>query len=184
MAENSCEKCGYISKENQKKFGLSLCSVCISFAPNTPEELDNYLLEKIDGILLNTFRKNALFAGERQKKGMIQKAEKGNIMSRAPYGYKIENNSLIPAENYRQVEIIFEDFLNSSLSLNQLSKKYSFSVNGLKKILFNFTYLGKIKFNGQVHEGNHKPLVSSTLFNHVQNKLEKLKIKNPNKILQ
>ena len=40
--------------------------------------------------------------------------------------------------------------------------------------------LGKIKFNGQVHEGNHKSLVSSTLFNHVQNKLENLKIKNPN----
>ena len=175
-----CEKCGYSSEDNQKKFGIPLCAVCISFAPNNPEELDNYISEKVDWKVLSSFRKNAKFAGARQKRGMILKAEEGKVMSRAPYGYKIENNLLIPAENYRQVETIFQDFLDSPLSLNQLSKKYGFSVNGLKKILFNFTYLGKIKFNGQVHEGNHKPLVSSTLFNHVQNKLENLKIKNPN----
>ena len=67
--------------------------------------------------------------------------------------------------------------MNSNLSLRQLSKKHSFSVNGLKKILTNFTYIGKVKFDGQIYSGNHKPIVSSTLFNHVQNKLEKLGIK-------
>lgn len=180
VIKEACAKCGYLSEDNQKKFGISLCAVCISFAPNTPEELDNYTSEKLDWRILNSFRKNARFAGARQKKGMIIKAEEGKVMSRAPYGYIIEKNELIPGENSREVETIFQDFLDSNLSLNQLSKKYSFSVNGLKKILFNFTYLGKIKFNGQVHEGNHKPLVSSTLFNHVQNKLENLKIKNPN----
>jgi hypothetical protein len=181
MSKTNCEKCGYSSENNQKKFGLNLCQICIAFAPDTPEDLDDYLLDKIDWRVLNSFRKNSSFAGERQKKGMIKKAQAGKIMSRAPFGYKIENNSLVLGENSRQVEIIFEDFLNSSLSLNQLSKKYNFSVNGLKKILFNFTYLGKIKFNGQIHEGSHTPLVSSTLFNHVQDKLENLQIKNPNR---
>ncbi|GBE20357.1 MAG TPA: hypothetical protein ENG87_01145 [Candidatus Pacearchaeota archaeon] len=115
--------------------------------------------------------------GEIQKKGMMQKASKGNIMTRPAFGYKLENSKLIPAENFREVEEIFEEFLTTNISLTQLSKKHNFSVNGLKKILKNFTYIGKIKFNNQIHEGNHQPIISSTLFNHVQNKLEKIGIK-------
>jgi len=113
--------------------------------------------------------------GETQKKGMVEKAVKGNLMSRAPFGYKIENKKLVPAENFREVEEIFEEFLNRDISLTKLAKRHNFSVNGLKKILKNFTYIGKIKFNNQIHDGNHQPIISSTLFNHVQNKLEKLK---------
>ena len=112
-----------------------------------------------------------------QKEGMIKKASQGNLMSRVPFGYKIVEGKLIPAENYREIEEIFEEFLNNKISLRQLAKKHNFSVNGLKKILKNFTYLGKIKFNNQIHEGTHHPIVSSTLFNHVQNKLERLGIK-------
>jgi len=112
-----------------------------------------------------------------QKEGMIKKATQGNLMSRVPFGYKTENGKLIPAENYREIEEIFEEFLNNNISLRQLSEKYNLSVNGLKKILKNFTYLGKIKFNNQIHEGTHQPIVSSTLFNHVQNKLERIGIK-------
>ncbi|MBL7059092.1 recombinase family protein [Candidatus Pacearchaeota archaeon] len=115
--------------------------------------------------------------GEIQKQGMIKKAIKGSVMSRAPFGYKIENKKLIPTKNYLEVEEIFEEFLGSKISLRQLAKKYNFSVNGLKKVLTNFTYIGKIKFNNQIYEGDHKPIISSTLFNHVQNKLEKLNIK-------
>ena len=113
--------------------------------------------------------------GETQKKGMVEKAVQGNLMSRAPFGYKIENKKLVPAENFREVEEIFEEFLNKDISLTKLAKKHNFSVNGLKKILKNFTYIGKIKFNNQIHDGNHEPIISSTLFNHVQNKLEKIK---------
>jgi len=117
--------------------------------------------------------------GEIQKQGMINKASKGNLMSRPAFGYKIENNKLIPAQNSEEVREIFEEFLNEKISLLQLSKKHNLSVNGLKKVLTNFTYIGKIKFNNQIHDGNHEPLLSSTLFNHVQNKLEKLGIKKP-----
>ncbi len=112
-----------------------------------------------------------------QKEGMIKKASQGNLMSRAPFGYKISEGKLIPAENFREIEEIFEEFLNNDTSLRQLAEKHNLSVNGLKKILKNFTYIGKIKFNNQIHEGNHQPIVSSTLFNHVQNKLERLGVK-------
>lgn len=117
--------------------------------------------------------------GEIQKQGMINKASKGNLMSRPAFGYKIENNKLIPAQNADEIREIFEEFVNEKITLSQLAKKHHLSVNGLKKILTNFTYIGKIKFNNQIHEGNHTPIISSTLFNHVQNKLEKIGIKKP-----
>lgn len=112
-----------------------------------------------------------------QKKGMIKKASQGNLMSRVPFGYKLQEGKLVPAENYREIEEIFEEFLEEKATLRKISEKHKLSVNGLKKILKNFTYLGKIKFNNQIHEGSHEPIVSSTLFNHVQNKLERLGIK-------
>jgi len=112
-----------------------------------------------------------------QKQAMIKKASRGGLMSRAPFGYLIQNGKLIPAENYKEIEEIFSEFLNEKISLRKLAEKHKFSVNGLKKILKNFTYIGKIKFNNQVYEGGHASLVSSTLFNHVQNKIEKLGIK-------
>lgn len=115
--------------------------------------------------------------GEIQKKGMITKAVKGHVMSRAPFGYFLENGMLVPAQNHKEVEEIFEEFLNSNESLRQIAGKHKFSVNGLKKILKNFTYIGKIRFNNQIFNGKHEPIISSTLFNHVQNKLEKLGMK-------
>jgi site-specific DNA recombinase len=114
---------------------------------------------------------------ENRKQGMVKKAIKGKLMSRAPLGYTLVKGVLTPAENSKEIEKIFEEFLYENISLRQLSKRHGLSVNGLKKILKNFTYIGKIKFNNQIFEGNHKPLISSTLFNHVQNKLEKLGIK-------
>lgn len=112
-----------------------------------------------------------------KRESMIKKASQGNLMSRAPFGYDIIDGKLIPAQNFREVEEIFEEFLNNNFSLRNLAEKHKLSVNGLKKILKNFTYIGKIKFNNQIHEGSHQPIVSSTLFNHVQNKLERLGIK-------
>ena len=112
-----------------------------------------------------------------QKQGMIKKAIKGSPMSRAPFGYILVDGTLTPAENFSEIEEIFGEFLQKDMSLRQLSEKHGLSVNGLKKVLKNFTYIGKIKFNNQVFPGVHKPIISSTLFNHVQNKLEKLGIK-------
>ena len=112
--------------------------------------------------------------GETQKKGMIARASKGNVVSRIAFGYAMENGKLVPAGNFREVEEIFEEFLKGEMSLRKISAKHKFSVNGLKKILKNFTYIGKVKFNNQIYNGNPEPIISSTLFNHVQNKLEEM----------
>ena len=112
-----------------------------------------------------------------QKKGMVKKAKQGKVMSRAPFGYNIEDKKLVPAQYYKEIEEIFEEFLNGNLSLRSLAEKHKLSVNGLKKVLRNFTYIGKIKFDNEIYESKHQQIISSSLFNHVQNKLEKLNIK-------
>ncbi len=172
-----CIKCGYDSEENTKKFGVSLCTVCIKFAPNDESSFKKYISEKADGDYLEPFRRYSKPSSNHKKEAMAKKAIHGNIMSRAPFGYEISEGKLIPAQNFKEIEEIFEEFLNNNISLSALSEKHKLSVNGLKKILKNFTYIGKIKFNNHIYEGSHQPLISTTLFNHVQNKIEKLGIK-------
>ena len=172
-----CEKCGYESEENKKKGNTCLCLVCYHFSPNDKKSLNNYVNEKIESSVLETFRKNYIPSGEKQKQGMIKKASKGNIMSRVPFGYKLLDGKMVPAENYLEVEEIFGEFLTEKTSLRKIAEKHKFSVNGLKKILKNFTYIGKVKFNNQIFDGDHKPIISPMLFNRVQDKLERLGVK-------
>lgn len=112
---------------------------------------------------------------ERTKFTMENKFKMGGLTTRAPLGYKIVNKELKPAENSYIVQEIFQTFLNTNISLTQLSKRYGLSVNGLKKVLSNETYLGKIKFNKQTNQGKHTPLLSQELFDKVQQKLNGLK---------
>jgi site-specific DNA recombinase len=114
---------------------------------------------------------------ERTKFGMDKTARDGNVVTRAPKGYKIENKILVPAQDSYLIQEIFQTFLNESISLNKLSKKYNLSVNGLKKVLKNFTYVGKVKFGGQILEGKHSPLISHELFNKVQKKIQEIERK-------
>lgn len=126
---------------------------------------------------VNRLKEKLFSISENKKKGMIKKASEGELQSRGPFGYNAIKGKLIPAENFREIEEIFEEFLNEKISLTKLSKKHNLSINGLKKILTNFTYIGKIKFNNEVHQGKHEPIISSTLFNHVQNKIERIGLK-------
>jgi hypothetical protein len=191
--KSKCQKCGFLGMRDELEIHhikmkvnegdnatinlITLCSICHHYAPDDEKEFEIYLSEKVEENVLDTFRKSQKSISKRTKKGMDKRARDGNIVSRAPFGYKLENKKLISTEHSYQVQEIFQDFLNKEISLTKLAKKYGFSVNGLKKILTNQTYLGKIKFSGQIHQGHHQPLISSTLFNHVQNKLEKLGIK-------
>ena len=172
-----CDKCGYRSLKNREKFEKSLCEFCFYFAPEEKELFLVYIEEIVNAKDIQTYRKQGRLGGIRQKRGMKEKARQGRVMSRAPFGYEIKNKKLIPAKNSDLVRDAYETFLNNDISLNQLRRKYALSVNGLKKVLTNFTYVGKIKFDGQVHDGKHKALISSTLFNHVQDKFDKLGIK-------
>ncbi len=142
------------------------------------KEENESLRKKVEGLEKEVERLKS--HNKNRKKGMAKKASQGKLMSRAPFGYEIRDGELVPAQYYKEVEEIFEEFLRNSpkeLSLRRLAEKHNLSVNGLKKVLRNFTYIGKIKFNNEIHQGKHKPIISTTLFNQVQDKLDGLGVK-------
>lgn len=130
-----------------------------------------YLNEKVDWRTLETFRKYGQEIGSKQKAGMEFKAKQGKLMSRAALGYTLNNGHLEENQDASKVHSIFKEYLENDISLNKLSKKWDLSVNGLKKVLKNRTYLGEIKFDGQIYKSNHKQLISPEIFYAVQRKL-------------
>ena len=175
--EEECVKCRYTGKTYIKN-GLPFCDICLTFCPSDPELTDKYAEEPADHEALEPFRKFSRTRGQQQKSGMIKKASQGKMVSRAPFGYVLEKGHLVPAQNSEEILEIFEEFLQDKATLNKIAKKHNLSVNGLKKILQNFTYIGKVKFNNQVYQGTHKQLIDAILFNKVQDKLEKISKKS------
>ncbi len=118
------------------------------------------------------FERNII--GDRTKFGMERKAKKGGFITKAPKGYKLVNKQLIPDENSSSIKTIFEEFLNSQISLTQLAKKYNLSTAGVKKLLQNTTYLGKVKFAEVESQGSHQPIIEQDLFDKVREKLSQI----------
>jgi site-specific DNA recombinase len=116
------------------------------------------------------FERNII--GDRTKFGMERKAREGGFITKAPRGYKLFNKKLlVDDEESKKVQIIFEEFLNSNTSLTQLAKKNNMTTAGIKKLLSNSTYLGKVKFAHQESQGQHEPIIERELFIKVQDKL-------------
>jgi hypothetical protein len=168
----ACKKCGYQEKKEVILFGSSLCSICSKFAPEKVNEFQDYVAEKIDWKTIDTFRKYGQKLGNRQKKGMEKMASIGRPVTRAPLGYEIVNGNLTPNEDAVRVHSLFKTFLARNYSLNSLAKNFSLSVNGLKKVLSNRTYLGEIKFDGKIHKGDHPGIINPEIFYAVQRKLK------------
>ena len=176
-----CEKCAYQDQNEKQIFGAKLCSICSHFAPQNKEKFKNYISEKIDWKIIDSFRKYNQNSSQSQKlkSGMSQKAKQGSPVTRPPLGYEISEGKLIPNQFSSKIHSLFKTFLEKDYSLNSISKNYGVSVNGLKKILSNRTYLGEIKFAGILHKGNHEAIISPEIFYAVQRKLkEKLKPRN------
>jgi len=172
----SCIKCNYRDKKEVIINGQPFCRVCSQFVPENPDLFSRYIEEKLDWRALDTFRKYNQTPGQKQRTGMIKKAQQGNLMTRAPLGYDVIDGKLVPNQDLSKVHSLFKTFLEKDYSLNSMSKNFGLSVNGLKKVLKNRTYLGEIKFSGQLHKGTHQPLINQEIFYAVQRKLkEKLK---------
>lgn len=174
-----CKKCGYKEKETKKVFGSPLCKICQTFAPDNPKDFQNYISDPIDWKILDTFRNHGQTRGTKQKKGMNKTASLGKLASRPPLGYSCHEGKLTPNADQIKVRSLFKTFLSRNYSLNSLAKNFALSVNGLKKILTNRTYLGEIKFDGKIHRGDHPAIISPEIFYAAQRKLkEYLKPRN------
>ena len=116
------------------------------------------------------FERNII--GERTTFGMEQKTRGGGSVTKPPLGYRMVDKFLVfDTEKVSVVQSIFDEYLTTDTSLNQLAIKYSLTINGLKKVLSNRTYLGEVKFAGKLNKGIHQPLIELQIFNQVQEKL-------------
>lgn len=184
-----CKKCGFSDKDsndleihhlvpivfggkNSSENLVTLCSICNKYAPDSEKDFLIYLREKIDGNLLNTFRKSKNSISKKTLQGMKNEFNKGKHLTKAPKGYKLVHKQLIPNEDSDIIKNIFEEFLNKNISLTQLAKKNNMTTSGIKKLLQNTTYLGKVKFANAELDGQHTPLLSKHLFEQVQEKLK------------
>jgi hypothetical protein len=186
----TCQKCGFKGKPNEleihhiklKSFEgkdkienlITLCSICHKYAPDNEIEFKKYIQKKINGKILDTFRKSNYSISRRTKFGMQRKAKEGGFITKAPKGYKLIDKTLVLSENSKEIQKIFQEFLDSDISLTQLAKKNSMTPTGMKKLLRNITYLGKVKFDNEISDGTHPPLIDAILFNKVQDKIKEL----------
>lgn len=173
----TCYKCGYISKKETLVHGVSLCPFCLLFSPNNKDDFNRYIEEKIDWKVLETFRKYGQTTGSKQRDGMEKVAKTGKVVTRAPLGYTLKDGVLTQNEDASRVHSLFKVFINTNQSFSSLSKQYGLSINGLKKVLKNRTYLGEVKFGGNIYESNHNPIINPEIFYAAQRKLDNITTK-------
>ncbi len=132
------------------------------------------------------------------KKGMTEKADRGEYMSVAPFGYEWKNGSLvINEEEGRIVRFIFESFASGEKNRGQLAAYLNsmgvkthrgnrMEYRTIDYILKNVIYKGYVRWcptgkrdyrvcGGEksiVRKGVHMPIVSEELFDSVQKKIK------------
>jgi DNA invertase Pin-like site-specific DNA recombinase len=110
-------------------------------------------------------------------KGMREKAEQGIYPSRPPLGYrnnKLERTIEVDPEKAPIARKVFELYATGTHSLSSLGKAIAvefgrvYAKGHLQKTLKNPFYTGLFIWEGKTYKGTHPPLVSSQLFQQVQ----------------
>lgn len=134
------------------------------------------------------------------KKGMTEKATRGQYQSSPPFGYKMENGILTIVENEAQIiKFIFEKFTNKELNKLQIAKYINnlgyrthrgneFENRTIEYILANPVYIGYARWTptGKIKRGEitndtiiqkseHEPIISEELFKQANELLQKNK---------
>lgn len=114
------------------------------------------------------------------KRGMTEKALKGEYISCAPFGYfKPKNKPLVIIENEAKiVKQIFNEFLKGKstyaiakmLNENNIKTKKGNKIDTrfVKKVLTNPTYKGYYKFENILNKSNHIPIIEENIFDKAQ----------------
>lgn len=140
-------------------------------------------------MMRRTLANMASFYTEQQsldvREGQHRRVQNGLFLGHAPYGYRnlrIDGRSIIEidAENGAKIPVIFDLYAHHNHTLDSLIDALAeqgiaytestsrFTRSKLHTILRDRAYIGEIRYQGQWHPGNHKPLVDITTFNRVQ----------------
>lgn len=119
---------------------------------------------------------------ERTRMGMYERVKAGFWMGggRVPFGYDYDEakNILVPNEHAEDVRKIYDLYLQG-YSTTQLSNMFDVANDKhITDILDRVTYLGKIKFRGEILEGQHEAIIDEETWNKVQRERQKRSTKN------
>lgn len=129
------------------------------------------------------------------KRGMKEKALKGEYMSQAPFGYTKPKGEPLKINQQEALIVtkIFNEYLNNNIScysiakmLNNLNVKTkkgnSIDTRFIHKVLTNPTYKGYYKFTSDdetiINKSNHKPIIQEDIFDSVQQLIHSSKHKH------
>jgi len=115
---------------------------------------------------------------ENTKRGLRQKLRRGEWPGWAPLGYlndQLKHNIMKDDERFRLVKKLFELYATGNYSMKDLqntAKSFGLfgksgkvlSVSLIAHTLSNPFYYGIFRYNGELHEGKHEPMISKTLF--------------------
>ena len=115
---------------------------------------------------------------ENTKRGLRQKLRRGELPGYAPLGYLndlLKHTIYKDPERFRLVRKIFELYATGNYSLKDVRKliisagllsrkKNMLSVSNIQSILSNSFYYGVFKYNGEMYDGKHEPMIPKKLF--------------------
>jgi site-specific DNA recombinase len=146
---------------------------------------DNVLLFNVETSMANQYIRDLAVASRR---GMVGKAERGWLPSRAPLGYRnfLEDRIIVPdPERWDMVRKMWDMLLTGNYTVTQIQniannewgfrtpkfKRSGGKVMGLSslyRILTNEFYTGTFIWAGQTYKGNHQPMVTNDEYDKVQ----------------
>ena len=137
---------------------------------------------------------------EETRKGMTEKAEQGIWPSRAPLGYvNVEGSNgkrtIVPdPDNSSIITRIFERYATGKYSIKEVAtmawkegfifrnSKKPVNVATTHKILHNRIYTGNFDWDGKTYQGNYTPLITTDLWEQVQDVLHGRHLKKHRKV--
>ncbi|MEY2630363.1 MAG: hypothetical protein RLZZ469_1260, partial [Bacteroidota bacterium] len=117
---------------------------------------------------------------ENIKRGHRNKVKEGIWPQMAPLGYVNYQGKIIPnVLNASLIKNIFEAYATGNFTLREVRDKFNelglkrrcgtnLAVSNYQQILTNPIYTGLMRYNGEIHEGKHEPLITKKLFDTVQ----------------
>ncbi len=173
----------YLIEDVFNRYGVSFVSVCENFDTGTP------FGKAMIGILSVFAQLEKDQITERFTMGRIGRAKSGLFHGggNAPTGYDYVDGHLVVNEfRAMQVREVFERFKRGE-SVHSIQRamheKYGGWTNHtlVYNVLRNSIYIGMVKFNGVEYEGEHTPIIDSTLFYETQTLLGSRNVPNAQK---
>ena len=177
----------------RQDLGIELISITEEFGTGK----NAFLLEGIKDVLNEYYSLNLR---DEVLKGMKEKASRGEVLSIAAFGYKVENGNYVVVEDEAQyIRMIFSEFLNGETYFSLARKMNALGVHThrgckfenrtIQYILTNPVYKGYIRFTiggrerlqfetpegSIVAKGNFEPIISEKMWNDAQIEFEKRK---------